>query len=143
MPRSKNITYKIMSKIKSKDTKPERMLSKSMWRLGLRYRKQYKIKGKPDFVFIRTKIAVFCDGDFWHGNNWKIRGLSSFQDELDTYSDFWKRKLLSNIERDREVNKYLESKGWKVIRFWESEILKNPEGCSKKVRDAYMKIMSK
>ena len=72
--RSKEITSRIMSSIKSKDTKPEKILGSSIWKKGLRYRKHYKIRGKPDFVFVSKRVVIFCDGDFWHGNNWKIRG---------------------------------------------------------------------
>ena len=73
MVREKEVTYRIMSAVKSKNTKPERMLASEMWRLGLRYRKQYKMIGRPDFVFLKTRIAVFCDGDFWHGRDWEHR----------------------------------------------------------------------
>ena len=93
MDRSPETTYRIMSAVKSKDTEPERILGKHMWKLGLRYRKHYKILGKPDFVFIGNKIAVFCDGDFWHGNNWKLRGIKNFQEELRGYSSFWREKI--------------------------------------------------
>lgn len=132
-----------MSAVKSKDTEPERILGKSMWKLGLRYRKQYKLKGKPDFVFVSARIAVFCDGDFWHGNNWKLRGLSSFKEELATYNDFWSSKITRNVERDTQVNQILKREGWKVLRFWESDIRKNSEKCAKKVLIAYRKTLSK
>tara|TARA_B100000686_G_C16800296_1_gene985479 strand:+ start:1780 stop:2112 length:333 start_codon:yes stop_codon:yes gene_type:complete len=104
-----------------------------MWKLGLRYRKHYKIAGKPDFVFIRNKIAVFCDGDFWHGNNWKLRGIKSFQEELSGYSSFWREKISRNVDRDKKVNKKLRKEGWTVLRFWESEIRKSPERCAKRI----------
>lgn len=125
-----------MSAIKSKDTKPEKRLGSAMWARGLRYRKQYKLKGKPDFVFIGKKIAVFCDGDFWHGNNWKIRGLKSIEEELKGYSEFWKKKILRNIERDKEVNKSLKNQGWTVLRFWESEIKEDVEAVVDKIEHA-------
>ena len=81
MPRPPEMTYKIMSSIRSHDTKPEKMLGQALWKLGLRHRKHYKIKGKPDFVFVKAKLAVFCDGDFWHGNNWRVRGMNSFDSD--------------------------------------------------------------
>ena len=129
--RSKEITSRIMSSIKSKDTKPEKILGSSIWKKGLRYRKHYKIRGKPDFVFVSKRVVIFCDGDFWHGNNWKIRGLNSFEEELESYSEYWKNKIKRNVERDKEVDTELRKQGWKVIRFWESDILKNPERCAK------------
>jgi len=137
MIRDAQTTQRIMSAIKSKNTKPERLLGKAMWSVGLRYRKQYKIKGSPDFVFVRKKIAVFCDGDFWHGNNWKIRGLNSFEEELSQYSGFWQKKILRNVERDKEVNKELEGQGWIVLRFWESDIKSDCYSCAKKVLEVY------
>ena len=75
--RSEEMTRKIMSAIPSKGTEPEILLGKSLWSLGLRYRKHYDIEGKPDFVLVKSKIAIFCDGDFWHGNNWRLRKLKS------------------------------------------------------------------
>ena len=111
-----------MASIPSKDTKPERILGKAMWEKGLRYRKHYKINGKPDFVFVSKKVAVFADGDFWHGNNWKIRGFKSLEDELNSYEPSWRDKIKRNIERDKQVNKTLKKDGWKVLRYWESDI---------------------
>ena len=129
----KETIYRKMSAVKSKNTKPERLLGKAMWELGLRYRKHYKIKGTPDFVFVKAKIAVFCDGDFWHGNGWRIRGFKNREDELKTYSKFWANKVRENVERDKKVNKELRKNGWKVFRFWESQIKKKPENCALKV----------
>lgn len=137
--RTKQTTSKIMAAIKSKGTKPERLLSTAMWNLGLRYRKQYKIVGRPDFVFLRAKIAVFCDGDFWHGNNWRLRGYTSPEQELNKYSKFWVDKIKRNQERDKHVTANLELMGWKVIRFWESDIKLSPDNCAKKVYEEYQK----
>lgn len=137
MSRDAVTTYRIMSAIKSKDTKPERLLGSAMWKLGLRYRKQFKIKGKPDFVFIKAKIAVFCDGDFWHGNNWRIRGMSSFKEELESYTPFWREKIIRNIGRDKEVNTELKNQGWLVLRFWESEIKIDSDKCAREVLTVY------
>ncbi len=129
MGRNPETTSKIMSAIRSKDTKPERLLAKALWHRGLRYRKHYLIKGRPDLAFVSAKIALFCDGDFWHGNNWRIRGLSSLEEELSRYSLFWREKILRNIERDNEVDKTLQDLGWLVLRFWESEINDDVERC--------------
>ena len=131
--RKAEITHKIMSSIRSKDTIPEKTLGSAMWKHGLRYRKHYDIYGKPDFVFIRKKIAVFCDGDFWHGNNWRIRGLKNLDEELNGYNDFWKNKILKNISRDKSVNKQLKINGWCVMRFWESAIRKDPIRIAQKI----------
>ncbi len=135
MARDKTTTYRIMSAVKSEDTSPESSLGKAMWMLGIRYRKQYKIKGRPDFAIVKKRIAIFCDGDFWHGNNWRIRGISSLRKELAGYSNFWRTKIKNNIARDKLVNKFLKKEGWRIIRFWESEIKKAPEKCAQKVKN--------
>ena len=78
--RDPNITHKIMSAIKAKDTRPELILRKALWKRKHRYRVNYKkLPGKPDIAFTKYKVAVFCDGDFWHGHNWALRGLSSLR----------------------------------------------------------------
>ena len=126
--RDTKITSKIMSSIKSKNTKPEITLRKLLWNKGYRYRINYKkVYGKPDIVFVRKKIAIFVDGDFWHGNNWKIRGLSSLEEELKSYKPFWKEKILRNIQRDLTVTNHLKNEGWVVLRYWESDIKKSIE----------------
>jgi len=123
--RDPKITSKIMASIKSKNTKPELMLRKVLWEKGYRYRVHYQLKGKPDIVFTKKKTVIFIDGDFWHGNNWEIRGLSNLEEELATYSEFWQKKILRNIERDKENSIFLEKEGWTVLRYWESDIKKH------------------
>ena len=136
--RNAEITRKIMSAIKSKDTEPEMILRKALWKRGFRYRKNYKLlPGHPDIVFLRKKIAVFCDGDYWHGHNWAIRGLSSFEEELSGYSDFWRKKIQSNVERDQKVNARLSAMGWTVVRLWESDIRKDIDACVGKIAEIY------
>ena len=132
--RKKEVTAKIMSSIGSQNTKPEILLGSAMWRLGLRYRKHYKVIGKPDFAFVTKKVAVFCDGDFWHGNNWKIRGLESLDEELNSYNEFWREKIKRNIKRDKLVTKSLMESGWEVLRFWESDIKSDPLELAYKVK---------
>lgn len=129
MKRDPAIVSRIMSAIKSKSTKPELTLGSAMWAIGLRYRKHYKMFGSPDFVFVKDKIAIFCDGDFWHGNNWKLRGLSSLEEELCNYSDYWKTKISRNVARDAIVSQRLADEGWTVIRLWASDIKKDLNGC--------------
>ena len=112
-----------MSAVKSKNTKPELTLRHALWVRGMRYRVNVKnLPGKPDIVFTRAKVAIFIDGDFWHGHNWAIRGMPSLEKELEHYSQFWRDKILGNIKRDKENTARLEADGWAVERFWESEI---------------------
>lgn len=130
------VTHRIMSAVKSKDTRPELKLRKALWKEGLRYRVNYKkLPGKPDIVFTKLKVVVFCDGDFWHGHNWAIRGQNSLQEELSSYSQYWRDKILRNIERDEENNKALKAQGWTVIRIWESDIKNDLDGCVEAVKE--------
>ncbi len=142
--RDVNVTRKIMSAIKSKNTRPELMLRRALWEKNLRYRIHYgKLPGKPDIVFTKQKVVVFCDGDFWHGHNWAIRNMASLDEELESYSDFWKNKIRRNMERDEENNKMLKSMGWMVVRIWESDIKKNVEDCVTAIEEALFDAMMK
>lgn len=141
--RSPEITHKIMSSIKSKNTRPELLLRKALWRKNMRYRVNYKkLPGKPDIVFTKPKVAIFCDGDFWHGHNWAIRGMNSLDEELAGYSEFWRNKILRNIERDSETNKRLSAMGWTVVRIWESDIKKDVDECVKKIENVILETLS-
>lgn len=125
---------KNMQAIKSRDSRIEKLLGKALWHNGFRYRKNDKtIFGKPDFVFKKQKIAIFCDGDFWHGKNWENqkRNIKSNQ-------NFWIPKIERNMTRDRNVNSELKKQGWVVLRFWESDIKKNLPACLDQIK----KIMS-
>jgi len=120
-----------MSAIKPKNTKPETLLRKTLWRKGLRYRVNVtKMPGRPDIVFTKAQIVVFCDGDFWHGHNWAIRGIPSLEEELAGYSEFWRNKILGNVKRDKETTEKLTNAGWLVLRFWESEIIADVNRCA-------------
>lgn len=138
MGRDPEITRKIMASIKSKNTRPELALRKELWHQGLRFRVNYsKLPGKPDIVFTKAKIAVFCDGDYWHGHNWALRGLKNLVEELSEYSEFWANKIRRNVERDAEVNGLLTEFGWSVIRIWESDIKKDALECANQVCAIY------
>lgn len=123
---------KNMQAIKSKDTSIECILRKELWSRGFRYRKNYKkLIGKPDIVFPKYKVAVFCDSEFWHGKDYeKATG------RIGTNSEYWKQKIKRNIERDKLVNSELQSQGWTVLRFWEKEIKKETDSCVESIIDA-------
>ena len=138
MSRAVETTHKIMSAIRSSGTRPEMSLRKALWNSGFRYRVNYrKLKGKPDIVFTKAKIAIFCDGDFWHGHNWALRGYKDLNEELLTYSDYWKEKIIKNIERDKATNEVLLSEGWMVIRIWESSIKEDLSSCVEQIIEQY------
>jgi len=129
MTRSQN-----MSKIKNKDTIIEITLRKALWQKGLRYRKNCKdIIGKPDICFKNKKIAIFCDSAFWHGKKF-LNG-----EKFKTNTEFWEKKILRNIERDKEVNYTLKKEGWIVLRFWDNDIMKNLNECVEQIVEVYIK----
>lgn len=126
----------LMSKIRSSNTKAEVKLRKALWKAGFRYRLYRKeIIGKPDVVFVKYRVAIFVDGDFWHGYNWEEKKKKILSNRA-----YWIPKIESNIERDKQVNNTLTSKGWTVIRFWEHEIEKNIDECVIRVRAAFEMI---
>ena len=140
--RDPTITHRIMSSIPSKGTRPEIILRKALWNENLRYRVNYKkLPGKPDIVFTKYKVAVFCDGDFWHGHNWAIRGKKSLDEELEGYSEYWRKKILRNIERDQENENEQRTLGWNVVRLWESEIKEDVSSCVQVVKEALFEAM--
>jgi len=142
MARTPEITHKIMSAVKSKNTRPEMTLRRALWKRGIRYRVNVKsLPGKPDIVLTKTKIAVFCDGDFWHGHNWVIRGYGSLEKELKRYSPYWAEKIKNNVARDKKNTTELESNGWKVIRLWESDIKKDIRSCVNKIEYEHLNIL--
>jgi DNA mismatch endonuclease Vsr len=123
---------KNMQAVKSKGTKAEVMLAKALWHRGLRYRKNDRsVFGTPDLTFKRYKIAIFVDGEFWHGKDWHLR-----KHDHKTNIEFWHNKIERNIQRDKEVNKKLTEDGWLVIRFWSKDVLKNIESCINQIIQA-------
>lgn len=122
-----------MKYIYSKDTKIEVILRKALWDKGYRYRKNYaKLPGKPDIVLTKYKIAIFCDGEFFHGKDWEVLKPKI---EKGNNPNFWVKKISRNIERDDEINKKLLFMGWTVIRFWGDEIKKRPDECIKIIEE--------
>ncbi len=119
--------HKNMVAIKSKDTGIEVMLRKELWRRGLRgYRKNYKkLPGKPDIVFTKQKVAIFCDSEFWHGYDWENRKAW-----IKTNREYWYPKIERNMQRDRDINELLQKNGWVVLRFWGKQIKKDLNGCA-------------
>lgn len=113
-----------MSRIKGKQTSIEVALSKALWHRGLRLRKNQRgIYGHPDLSNKRLKVAIFTDGDFWHGFDWEER-----RDSIKSNRSYWIPKIEKNMDKDTEVNRELLAKGWLVIRVWEHEIKKDIAG---------------
>jgi DNA mismatch endonuclease, patch repair protein len=110
---------------RASDTAHEILLRQALWRRGLRYQKNVShLPGKPDIVFTRARVAVFCDGDFWHGRDWRdlVRQL-----RRGANAAYWHQKIRTNMLRDRRTTRLLEAQGWSVIRLWEGDIKTDPE----------------
>jgi DNA mismatch endonuclease (patch repair protein) len=122
--RDPEVTSRIMAAVHSRDTKPEVALRSMLWRRGLRFMVRSKLTGKPDIVFPSARLAVFVDGDFWHGNAWRIRGLPSFEAQFERINNaaLWRAKIEGNMGRDLHVNTELSSAGWQVYRVFESRL---------------------
>ena len=139
MSRDSETVSKNMRSIHSKDTSIELQLRKALWHKGYRYRKNYKaLPGSPDIVLTKYKIAIFCDGEFFHGKDWEVLKPRL---EKSNNSEYWINKISRNREHDDEVNKQLLFLGWTVIRFWGTEIKKNTDECVKVVEETVFQIM--
>jgi DNA mismatch endonuclease (patch repair protein) len=119
-----------MSLIKSKGTKPELAMARALRSSRIRYRSHAKLPGTPDLVIAAERIAIFVDGDFWHGRN-----FDQLKPRLDS---FWNNKIASNIRRDVVVGAKLRRMGWLVVRLWEKDVMKNNNYCMSKVRRAIL-----
>lgn len=131
-----------MRRIKSKDTSIELLLRKRLWQEGIRYRKNYScLPGKPDIAITKYKIAIFCDGEFFHGKDWNVlkQRLSKGKN-----SKYWVDKIERNITRDRINDKMLLYYDWVVLHFWENDIKNDLENCIETIKEViYMRIIEK
>lgn len=138
------MTSRMMSKIKNKNTKPEMMLRKVLQRMGVRYRLHRKdVYGRPDLAIAKYKLAIFVDGDLWHGNEHKVRGLDCIEALFPTNTLFWSEKIRANMARDSVVNARLASEGWVVLRLWASEILVDPIGAARRVVELLQRLKTR
>jgi DNA mismatch endonuclease (patch repair protein) len=121
----------LMRKIKAKNTTPEIILRKALWNEGIRYRKENKgIIGNPDIVIKKYRLAIFIDGEFWHGFNWKEK-----KEKIKSNREYWIKKIEKNIARDKLNNQLLKEQNWIVLRFWEHEIKRDLKKCVEKVKN--------
>jgi DNA mismatch endonuclease, patch repair protein len=104
-----------MSLIRSKDTRPELTIRQLLHARGLRFRKHVRgLPGQPDIVFVRARVIVFVDGDYWHG--WR------FPEWRDKLAPYWKEKIERNRRRDQRTFRRLRRQGWLVLRLWEHQV---------------------
>ena len=120
-----------MSRVKLKKGTEETTLAKALWKEGFRYRLNYKkLSGSPDIAIMKYHIAVFVDGEFWHGFEWEKR-----KPKLKRNRDYWIEKIEENISRDKRVDNELIEKGWTPIHFWSKDIKKNVFSCVRKIKE--------
>jgi DNA mismatch endonuclease (patch repair protein) len=121
-----------MSRIKSKNTSIEISFRKALWHAGVRYRKNYRaLPGAPDIAITKHKIAIFCDGEFWHGKDWE-----TVKPKLQANREYWIAKIERNMCRDDANDRQLQLLGWTVMRFWGGDIRKKLGECVEDVREA-------
>jgi DNA mismatch endonuclease, patch repair protein len=104
-----------MSRIRGKDTVPELLVRRGLWKRGFRFRKTTRLPGRPDVIFPTERLAVFVDGCFWHAC--PKHGVMPTNN-----GPFWRQKIGDNVRRDRRTTRRLKAKGWIVMRFWEHEV---------------------
>ena len=111
----------VMSRIRGTNTKIDLQMNEILKGLGFPYRMYPKMYGNPDFIFEEEKIAIFCEGDFWHGYNYhKKKSLSK---------KYWRDKIENNMKRDIRITRKLRREGWSVLRFWEHDIERRTVVC--------------
>jgi len=116
-----------MSKIRSKNTKVELLIFRELRRKKIYFQKHYKrASGSPDIALPRKKIAVFIDGDFWHGYRFS-------KNKKRLPRKYWRSKIEGNITRDKKNRAKLRREGWKVLRIWEHEVIKNHDKAFNKI----------
>ena len=127
----------LMRKIKSDKTSPEILLQKALRKTGIKYKKNYKaLIGNPDIALINKKIAIFIDGEFWHGYHWNQK-----KKKIKANRRYWIPKIERNIKRDKQNAKKLKRAGWRVVRFWQHQINKDLSKCIKKIKKIMKEIL--
>ncbi len=122
-------TSKRMANVKLKNGTEENILAKRLWHEGIRYRLNYKkLPGSPDIAITKYKVAVFVDGEFWHGYDWENR-----KPKLKRNRDYWIEKIEENIARDKRVDEELHKQGWKTLHFWSKEVKNDPYACLQRI----------
>lgn len=116
---------KRMSHVKTKKNSAEVMIAKSLWHRGYRYRLNYKaLPGSPDIALTKYRIAIFIDGEFWHGKDFEQR-----KNKLKNNKDYWIEKIQENIDRDLRNDKLLRQMDWYPIHFWSNDVIKYCNQC--------------
>lgn len=123
-----------MSRVKLKGGKAETLLAKALWHQGYRYRKNdKKLPGSPDIAILKYHIAVFVDGEFWHGQNWEER-----KKRLKSNREYWIEKIEENMARDARNDQLLTQAGWTPVHFWEKEAMKDLPVCVAEIEETIL-----
>ena len=131
-------TRKRMSKVRLKGGKAESLLAKELWHKGYRYRKNdRRLPGSPDIAILKHRIAIFVDGEFWHGKDWPTR-----KERLKSNREYWIEKIEENMARDSRNDQLLIQLGWMPVHFWEKEIIKDLPGCILEIEEAMLAHLS-
>jgi DNA mismatch endonuclease (patch repair protein) len=118
--------FRLMSRISSEGTKPERRMEDALTRIGLPFERQARdLSGRPDIVFRDARVALFVDGNFWHGYR-----FDAWKADL---NDFWRRKISANMALDRRVRRELRVDGWTSVRIWEHQVQADAIACARRV----------
>lgn len=136
MKRPRQVVSYNMSRIRSRGTKPEAELEALLISIGIDYVAHPGGYGHPDFVYPKSKIALFADSSFWHGYDWEKLRI-----KIKTNQGFWEKKIERTISRDREITKYFEDQGWKVIRFWDFELHEQADKCRVIINEAVARAL--
>lgn len=124
----------VMSKIRGRDTRPERQLRRALWAVGCRYRLHLaSVPGRPDVCFPGERLAVFVHGCFWHG-------CPIHYTPPKAHPAFWRRKIGKNRARDRRTLLALGKSGWSVIEFWEHDLERDGGKCAQHVVTTLRKL---
>jgi DNA mismatch endonuclease (patch repair protein) len=134
-PKPRDEIRRNMSAIRGRENRAEVALRKALHAMGLRYRKYRRdLPGCPDFVFVRERVAVFVDGDYWHARVLVERGPGALTRSLRTPNkDYWLKKFQNNVRRDREATRALGKAGWHVLRYWESDVRRDTMALARRV----------
>ncbi len=131
--RPPELVSKIMQRVSSRDTAPEKMFRTALRRAGIRSFRacDATLPGKPDIVVPGKGLAIFIDGDFWHGHQYQSRGFGSQQEQLADVNngEYWAAKITRNVSRDFQNTSDLLNSSWRVLRFWESDIRRSLDKC--------------
>lgn len=130
-------TSKRMANVKHKGGEAENLLAKSLWNRGYRYWRNYKkLPGSPDIAIKKHNIAIFVDGEFWHGYDWERKKTTIKRNRA-----YWVEKIEENMNRDIRNDKELKSLGWIPMHFWSKDVLKDVDGCVRDVENIIIEMM--